>query len=39
MLMRREYYNITIIFSFKVLILSNIRSYINFIKTKTFAKY
>ncbi len=37
-LARRERYNITIIFSLRALISSNIRSYTSFIKTKTFAK-
>jgi len=37
-LARRERYNITIIFSLKVLILNNIKNYISLIKTKIFTK-
>ena len=38
-LARRRHYNIIVIFSLKALISNNIKSYINLIKIKIFAKY
>ncbi len=35
----RERYSITVFFFFKILIFSNIKNYINFIKTKISVKY